>query len=92
MTAAEIHECLEKLGKTADEVHTSLLVMGIRGERWMECQCPIANYIKSITSDIRVSVCDEGFDLAGCPGVLPLACQVFVDTFDRGRYPDLIAV
>ena len=92
MTTAEIHECLEKLGKTADEVHTSLLVMGIRGRRREKCQCPIANYIKAITNESRVSVGLGGFNLARFYSELPLACQAFVDMFDCGCYPDLIAV
>lgn len=92
MTPTEIHECLEKLGKTADEVHTSLLVMGIRGRRLRSCHCPLANYIKSITNESGVSVSPWRYEVNHVYTVMPKGCTEFVSNFDDGFYPDLVAV
>lgn len=44
-----VHELLERLGDTADEVASTLFNSGFFGPRQNDCFCPVAQYISAMT-------------------------------------------
>lgn len=96
----QIAKLLEALGDTEDQVARTLLAAGHRGVRGNACVCPVAKYLAAngirvgtdegeaaVDEDqVRIHSEDGGFgefvDLQ--PNV-----QLFISSFDAGRYPDL---
>lgn len=80
---------LEKLGRTKEEVRTSLLAMGIKGWSGAD-QCPIACYLRTLGAPRpTVGRYDYGTGRLLEGGKLPDACQEFVVAFDQDDYPEL---
>lgn len=84
---------LRALGASSDKVAATLDSLGIKGYN-TRGECPIAEFLN------RIAPRDAGWAVAGGQAyvpfgyesiVLPRFVQVFVERFDKGRYPSLDA-
>lgn len=98
MKGEELEKALEELGRTATDVAASLSHKGIRGKKASMGACPLACYLQGLAPDQDVLVGNvrfcfdeeqEGYGAVRRAGTLPRACQMFVDRFDEGGYPEL---
>lgn len=93
-----IRVALEELGGSVEEIAATLLRKGFKGYLWDGQSCPIARYLKEevlIDEDEEVVkdlvVTNEAVRIGGIKVELTEPCWRFVDTFDYGKIPDLIA-
>jgi hypothetical protein len=87
---------MHALGRTPDAVATALSLAGITGEPEHPGRCPIARYL--LDRDARLTGAAIGSDVAhlDLPGgtvcaSVPEPVSTFINMFDLGRYPGLIA-
>lgn len=97
----DLRDVLVSLGRTADEVATTLQRSGVRGVRSDSRRCAIADYVHAVTGgDARVGTVGVGsrwLSVRGCRRwrprtvlLLPTSARRFIRNFDAGRYPQLV--
>ncbi|GLW30161.1 hypothetical protein [Actinoplanes regularis] len=87
---------MNALGRTAEDVATALMLASVPGEPEHPGRCPIARYL--LDRDARLTGVAVGSDMAhlDLPGgtmcaTVPFAVTTFINLFDHGHYPGLIA-
>ena len=104
LTPNKVRRALAKLGQTPDQIAKSLKTLGIVGTICEPTTCPLAIYLGQVlpprgnTGQGYWQVGGdwiEGIDRESLELVVELetspALQVFIDRFDKGQYPDLVA-
>lgn len=93
-----IRVALEELGGSVEEIAATLLRKGFKGYQWNGQSCPIARYLKEevlvdedeeVVKDLVVT--NDEVRIDGIEVELSEPCWMFVDAFDYGKIPDLIA-
>jgi hypothetical protein len=84
MTPAEL---LTRLGTTADEVAATLRDLGIRGQRFDGCDCPVARYLADHGHEMAVGSVSAKSQWERV--LLPHPVAHFAMAFDQGAYPEL---
>lgn len=92
---ARVTAALAELGDTPDAVADSLRAKGIKGARRAECDCPVANYLRTLDgiSEIEVSGTEVFLGPSIDQGIgieMPVSVAGFVHHFDEGVYLDLV--
>ncbi len=99
-SASTIRKKLALLGKTPGQVAKSLVKLGMKGKPDEGAKCPLAVYLNSIASTpgnfwsvggnlfARIEVEDGTYDVFLKPTA---TLTKFIDQFDSGKYPELIA-
>lgn len=93
----QMYEALELLGSTAEDVANSLERLGVRGQRWVTCACPLAVYLAQKfpnATSFSVGVRDAAMFVS--PGgwvtvPIPSGAEAFRRQFDRGAFKNLVA-
>ena len=93
VTEALVRAKLDDLGDTPERMAESLRVRGVKGQPCSSTFCPLAEYLKREFDASSVSVAfliyvhnGQSVELRPQPHWLS-----FINQFDGGRYPDLIA-
>ena len=81
-------EKLNILGSSHEEIALSLKKLGIKGYVRSVCNCPLANYYKSLGYK-HVSVGGDGFLIDGIDFIHTKASEDFLFMFDTNQYPEL---
>ena len=90
ITKRALNASLNRLGKTSQEIAESLRQLKITGRQMDSAKCPLAVYLRTEFPDESVEVNDAGIEVNGA-FVVRKGAGDFVDDFDGGRYPDLVA-
>lgn len=97
--AKQVRRVLEPIGglSDADRVADYLRQCGITGHREEPCDCPISNLITKecgiknvVVTGNYAATSDEGWVETGYYE-LPRVIRMFIQRFDFGSYPDLVA-
>ena len=95
--ADKLTRLLADLGDSPDAVAAFLEGQGVTGCRMQATHCPVAEYLKRATGHRRVAVdmasvitLGERGDL-GAHALTPVPVSDFIERFDRGLFPALIA-
>lgn len=90
-----LDEALAELGETPDAISAALIEKGITGARKDDGCCPIAVYLSGIYACPMVTEnIVEAWDEDGEAEVwtfTPDAAVAFIQRFDRGEWPELVA-
>jgi hypothetical protein len=88
---------LRSLGNTADEVASAMRAKGVRGvPNTIRHLNPIARYVQGqVDSACNIHVVDNTLTIRFRDGreqeiAIPPAVRDFLDSFNRGQYPDLL--
>ena len=103
-TTEGLTRAMKALGDTTAKVHQSLFVLGVRGPRGCESNCPLAQYVHFVYPQVQqvyvyldedrnafvVARAGHGKDAVWIESDdLPVHGE-FVRNHDKGMYPDLI--
>jgi hypothetical protein len=79
-------------GATPDSIAAHLRSLGIKGKRNSGCDCPVAIWLSGAFGQ-RGEVGECAFKFSGSPLQLDFGSPLveFVNRFDAGEYPDLVA-
>ena len=84
----DLSDCLNELGSHEFAVAEKLEALGIKGDKFSLCHCPIAKYlIKLGFIGVLVSPTKAKTDQQQC--FLPTPVENFILHFDDGEYPEL---
>jgi hypothetical protein len=85
-----IEQDLKALGDIPEQVANSLRALGIKGRRGDEYNCPIARCLRKKGYNVECVGSRNTFSpVVDKPIKNPNAIFIFINSFDRGQYPDL---